>query len=81
MPCVLLELCLTLPARLSSLLPYLHMLMRPVLHALRASQELVSLALRTLEFWIDHLHPGFLAPLLSPVMRALLLVPGPATQL
>ena len=70
---LLLELCLTLPARLSSLLPYLHMLMRPVLHALRASQELVSLALRTLEFWIDHLHPGFLAPLLSPVMRSLLL--------
>ena len=70
---LLLELCLTLPARLSSLLPYLHMLMRPVLHALRASPELVSLALRTLEFWIDHLHPGFLAPLLSPVMRSLLL--------
>ena len=33
---LLLELCLTLPARLSSLLPYLHMLMRPVLHALKA---------------------------------------------
>ena len=47
--------------------------MRPVLHALRASHELISLALRTLEFWIDHLHPGFLAPLLSPVMRQLLL--------
>ena len=70
---LLLELCLTLPARLSSLLPYLQLLMRPVLHALRASHELISLALRTLEFWIDHLHPGFLAPLLSPVMRQLLL--------
>ena len=33
----------------------------------------ISFALRTLEFWNDHLHPGFLAPLLSPVVRQLLL--------
>ena len=48
---LLLELCLTLPARLSALLPHLHMLMQPVLHALRSSPEQVSLALRTVEFW------------------------------
>lgn len=44
-----------------------------MLHALCASNEPISFALRTLEFWIDHQHPGFLAPLLSPVMRQLLL--------
>lgn len=39
---VLLELCLTLPARLSALLPFLHELMGPVLHALRAGTEQVK---------------------------------------
>jgi len=70
---LLLELCLTLPARLSSLLPYLHLLMRPVLHALKCGAELVTLALRTLEFWIDHLHPDFLQPLMSPVIKHIIL--------
>ncbi|KAL1520613.1 hypothetical protein AB1Y20_022187 [Prymnesium parvum] len=46
---LLLELCLTLPARLSSLLPYLHLLMRPVLHALKCGAELVQEAFG----WVD----------------------------
>ena len=70
---LLLELCLTLPARLSTLLPYLHLLMQPVLHALRSCAELVTLALRTLEFWIDHLHPEFVQPLMAPLMRELMI--------
>ena len=70
---LLLELCLTLPARLSTLLPYLHLLMHPVLHALRSTAELVTLALRTLEFWIDHLHPEFVQPLMAPLMRELMI--------
>lgn len=36
------ELCLTVPVRLSSLLPYLHMLMDPLVSALNGSQTLVS---------------------------------------
>ncbi len=29
--------------------------------------------MRTLEFWIDHLHPDFLQPLMQPVMRKLMI--------
>lgn len=36
------ELCLTVPVRLSSLLPYLPMLMDPLVSALHGSQSLVS---------------------------------------
>ena len=36
------ELCLTVPVRLSSLLPYLPMLMDPLVSALNGSQNLVS---------------------------------------
>ena len=36
------ELCLTVPVRLSSLLPYLPMLMDPLVSALNGSQTLVS---------------------------------------
>jgi len=63
---LLLELCLTVPARLSSLLPFLPLLLRPVLAALRSpSHELTNLGLRTLEFWADNLAPSFLYPLLA----------------
>jgi transformation/transcription domain-associated protein len=40
---LLLELCLTLPARLSALLPYLHLLVRPLLFSLRSGNELVCI--------------------------------------
>ncbi|CAI9110926.1 OLC1v1011036C1 [Oldenlandia corymbosa var. corymbosa] len=65
---LLLELCLTLPARLSSLLPHLPRLMKPLVMCLRASDELVTLGLRTLEFWIDSLNPDFLEPSMANVM-------------
>jgi transformation/transcription domain-associated protein len=55
-----LELCLRIPARLSSLLPYLPRLMKPLVLALKGSDELIDLGLRTLEFWIDNLRPEFL---------------------
>ena len=42
------ELCLTVPVRLSSLLPYLPMLMDPLVSALNGSQTLVNQGLRTL---------------------------------
>jgi transformation/transcription domain-associated protein len=67
------ELCLTLPARLSSLLPHLHRLMKPLVLALKGSDELVGLGLRTLEFWIDSLNPEFLEPSMATVMSDLIL--------
>ncbi|KAJ8771163.1 hypothetical protein K2173_023488 [Erythroxylum novogranatense] len=70
---LLLELCLTLPARLSSLLPYLPRLMRPLVFCLKGSDELVSLGLRTLEFWVDSLNPDFLEPNMANVMSEVIL--------
>ena len=58
------ELCLTIPARLSSLLPHLPLLMRLMVHALRSYGDLVNLGLRTLEFWVDNLTPDFLYPVM-----------------
>jgi phosphatidylinositol kinase/protein kinase (PI-3 family) len=71
---LIVELCLSVPARPSSILPYLHLLMRPVVCALHStSEQLVSLGLRTLEFWIDNLQPDFLEPLMNTVMPELML--------
>ncbi|KAJ6348531.1 hypothetical protein OIU77_006162 [Salix suchowensis] len=65
---LLLELCLTMPARLSSLLPHLPRLMRPLVLCLKGSDDLVSLGLSTLEFWVDSLNPDFLEPSMANVM-------------
>lgn len=70
---LVLELCLTLPARLSSLLPHLSRLMKPLVLALKGSDELISLGLRTLEFWIDSLNPEFLEPSMANVMSEVIL--------
>lgn len=70
---LVIELCLTLPARLSSLLPHLTRLMKPLVLALKGSDELVSLGLRTLEFWIDSLNPDFLEPSMATVMSEVIL--------
>lgn len=70
---LLLELCLTLPARLSSLLPHLPRLMKPLVMCLKGSDDIVSLGLRTLEFWIDSLNPDFLEPSMANVMSEVIL--------
>ena len=70
---LLMELSLTLPARLSSLLPYLPRLMKPLVFCLRGSDELVSLGLRTLEFWVDSLNPDFLEPSMANVISEVIL--------
>ncbi|KAM7263761.1 hypothetical protein ACFE04_001444 [Oxalis oulophora] len=70
---LLLELCLTLPARLSSLLPYLTRLMKPLVLCLKGGDELVSLGLKTLEFWVDSLNPDFLEPSMANVMSEVIL--------
>lgn len=70
---LVLELCLTLPARLSSLLPHLPRMMKPLVLALKGSGDLVGLGLRTLEFWIDSLNPDFLEPSMANVMSEVIL--------
>lgn len=60
------DLCLTVPVRLSVLLPYLGQLMHPLVLALRASPELVSQGLRTLELCIDNLTQEFFDPIIEP---------------
>ncbi|KAF9009027.1 hypothetical protein BDQ17DRAFT_1422200 [Cyathus striatus] len=69
---MIVELCLTVPLRLTHLLPHLSYLMRPLALALRGGPELVSQGLRTLELCIDNLTPDFLDPTLGTVLRELM---------
>ncbi|KAL8827579.1 MAG: hypothetical protein Q9191_003095, partial [Dirinaria sp. TL-2023a] len=66
------ELCLTVPARLSNLLPHLSYLMRPLVIALRAGSDLVSQGLRTLELCVDNLTAEYLDPIMAPVIDDLM---------
>lgn len=66
------ELTLTVPARLSHLLPHLSYLMRPIVVALRADSELVGQGLRTLELCVDNLTADYLDPIMSPIMDELM---------
>ncbi|KZT26868.1 FAT-domain-containing protein [Neolentinus lepideus HHB14362 ss-1] len=68
---MIVELCLTVPLRLTHLLPHLQHLMRPLVFALHGPPELVSQGLRTLELCIDNLTPDFLDPTLNTVLREL----------
>ena len=69
---MIVELCLTVPLRLTHLLPYLAYLMQPLVLALRGTTELISQGLRTLELCIDNLTPDFLDPTLNTVLRELM---------
>ncbi|KAI9769878.1 MAG: hypothetical protein M1839_003575 [Geoglossum umbratile] len=66
------ELCLTVPARLSNLLPHLSYLMRPLVVALRAGSDLVGQGLRTLELCVDNLTADYLDPIMAPVIDDLM---------
>ena len=66
------ELCLTVPVRLSVLLPHLHYLMQPLVLSLEAGSDLVSQGLRTLELCIDNLTAEFLDPIIAPVFDKLM---------
>ncbi|KFH46680.1 Transcription-associated protein-like protein [Hapsidospora chrysogenum ATCC 11550] len=66
------ELCLTVPARLSHLLPHLSFLMRPLVVALRAGSDLVGQGLRTLELCVDNLTADYLDPIMAPVIDELM---------
>ncbi|KAK9457474.1 hypothetical protein V1511DRAFT_170812 [Dipodascopsis uninucleata] len=63
------ELCLTVPVRLSVLVPHLKYLMRPLVIALTGSQELVSQGLRTLELCVDNLTPDYFDNVVEPVIE------------
>lgn len=66
------ELTLTVPARLSHLLPHLTHLMRPLVVALRAGSDLVGQGLRTLELCVDNLTADYLDPIMAPIMDELM---------
>lgn len=63
------ELCLTVPVRLSVLVPYLSYLMKPLVFALEGSQELISQGLRTLELCVDNLTAEYFDPIIEPVLE------------
>ena len=63
---MIIELMLTLPARMTTLLPHLPLIVKVIIPALQSNKgELVNLGLRTLEFWVDNLHPDYIYPVLS----------------
>lgn len=62
------ELTLTVPVRLSVLLPYLGYLMKPLRLALDSGPELIAQGLRTLELCVDNLTHDFLNPFLRPFL-------------
>src|SRR5690606_2148739 len=66
------ELCLTVPARLSNLLPHLSFLMKPLVAALRGGPDLVSLGLRTLELCVENLMADYLDPIMAPIIDDLM---------
>ncbi|CAJ0941422.1 unnamed protein product, partial [Mesorhabditis belari] len=66
------ELCLTIPVRLSSLLPYLPLLMNPLVSALNGSSSLMQQGLRTLELCVDNLQPDYLYEHMAPVRAQLM---------
>ncbi|XP_025424212.1 transformation/transcription domain-associated protein [Sipha flava] len=66
------ELCLTVPVRLSSLLPHLPLLMDPLVSALNGSPSLIIQGLRTLELCVDNLQTDFLYEHIQPVRADLM---------
>ncbi|KAI5963026.1 TRA1 [Candida pseudojiufengensis] len=62
------ELCLTVPVRLSVLVPHLSYLTRPLVYALNGPQELVSQGLRTFELCVDNLTAEYFDPMIEPVV-------------
>jgi transformation/transcription domain-associated protein len=64
---------MTLPAFLSSLLPYLSHLMTPLVLCLKGSDELVSLGLRTLEICLNSLNSDILESSVASVVSEVIL--------
>lgn len=62
------ELCLTVPVRLTILVPHLSYLMRPLVIALNGGSDLVGQGLRTFELCVDNLTAEYFDPILEPVV-------------
>lgn len=62
------ELCLSVPVRLTILVPHLSYLMRPLVIALNGGSELVGQGLRTFELCVDNLTAEYFDPILEPVV-------------
>jgi transformation/transcription domain-associated protein len=58
--------------RLSEILAVLGRLMVPLVDALNGNEHLVTLSIRTLEYWVDSLNPEFLEPAMLPVIPQLM---------
>ncbi|SSD59798.1 probable Transcription-associated protein 1 [Saccharomycodes ludwigii] len=67
------ELCLTVPVRLSVLAPYLNYLMVPLVYALQGFPDLISQGLRTLELCIDNLTAEYFDPIIEPVYEKVII--------
>ncbi|KAA3675078.1 transformation/transcription domain-associated protein [Paragonimus westermani] len=65
------ELCVIVPVRLSTLLPYLSLLMEPLIYVLNCNT--VNQGLRTLELCVDNMQPDFLHEHLHQVRGDMLL--------
>ena len=62
----IIEICLTIPSRLATLLPHLPLLFLMIINALQTKQgHLINTGLRTLEFWMDNLHGDYLLGVLT----------------
>lgn len=70
----IIELCLIVPARPSTIFPHLELQMKFVIWSLRSKKEITATGFRALEFWIDMLQPAFLSSLLSRVEPNLFLL-------
>ncbi|OBA21242.1 hypothetical protein METBIDRAFT_42126 [Metschnikowia bicuspidata var. bicuspidata NRRL YB-4993] len=66
------ELCLTVPVRLSVLVPHLNYLSTPLVYALNGSQELVTQGLRTFELCVDNLTAEYFDPMIAPVINEIM---------
>jgi transformation/transcription domain-associated protein len=68
------ELSLTVPARLSNLIPHMSYLMRPIILALGSGTDLISQGLRTLELCVDNLTQDYIDPIMAPFIDELMTV-------
>lgn len=64
---LIVELCLMIPARPSTIFPYLDLQIKPIVWALDGDRENMHYGLRTLEFWVDMLQPTYLETLIVRV--------------
>lgn len=64
---LIIELCLMIPARPSTIFPHLEQQIKPIVWALEGSKDNPMYGLRTLEFWVDMLQPSYLETLLETV--------------